>query len=227
MFWQIHNFCNYHHDHDRENLIFWTFPVYPSAVSVFPIPLTSDDYWSTLCYCTFPFLYFNADETIQFVILCIGFFHSAGWLLSFTHVVACISSLFFELLNSIPLINIPWFAFAWGMCKNFNCSKFLPTFNIMFISQWLFSYFHTLLSLGHRSIPLYLGSKILSVFSYLYIAYVQSCFSRVWLFETPWTVDCQAPLSMEFSRQEYWSSLPFPSAEDLPDPGIEPRSHSL
>ena len=35
--------------------------------------------------------------------------------------------------------------------------------------------------------------------------------SRVWLFATPWTVACQAPLSMEFSRQEYWSELPFPS----------------
>ena len=37
---------------------------------------------------------------------------------------------------------------------------------------------------------------------------------------TPWTVACQAPLSMGFSRQEYWSELPFPSPEDLPDPGI-------
>ena len=40
----------------------------------------------------------------------------------------------------------------------------------------------------------------------------------------PWTVVCQAPLSLEFSRQEYWSGLPFPSSGDLPDPGIEPRS---
>ena len=39
----------------------------------------------------------------------------------------------------------------------------------------------------------------------------------------PWTVTCQAPLSMGFSRQEYWSGLPFPSPQDLPDPGIEPR----
>ena len=39
----------------------------------------------------------------------------------------------------------------------------------------------------------------------------------------PWTVACQAPLSMEFSRQEYWSGLPFPSPGDLPNPGIEPR----
>ena len=43
----------------------------------------------------------------------------------------------------------------------------------------------------------------------------------------PWTVTCQAPLSMGFSRQEYWSGLPFPSPRDLPDPGIEPRSPSL
>ena len=43
----------------------------------------------------------------------------------------------------------------------------------------------------------------------------------------PWTVACQAPLSMEFSRQEYWSGLPFPSPGDLPDPGIEPGSPAL
>ena len=44
---------------------------------------------------------------------------------------------------------------------------------------------------------------------------------------TPWTVACQAPLSMGFSRQGYWSGLPFPSPGDLPDPGIEPRSPAL
>ena len=44
--------------------------------------------------------------------------------------------------------------------------------------------------------------------------------SRVQLFVTPWTVVYQAPLSMGFSRQEYWSGLPFPSLGDLPDPGI-------
>ena len=43
----------------------------------------------------------------------------------------------------------------------------------------------------------------------------------------PWAVAYQAPLSMEFSRQEYWSGLPFPSPGDLPDPGIEPRSPAL
>ena len=43
----------------------------------------------------------------------------------------------------------------------------------------------------------------------------------------PWTVAHQAPLSMVFSRQEYWSWLPFSSTGDLPDPGIEPRSPGL
>ena len=44
------------------------------------------------------------------------------------------------------------------------------------------------------------------------------------LFVTPWTIDRQAPLSMEFSRQEYWSGLPFPSPGVLPEPGFKPRS---
>ena len=47
------------------------------------------------------------------------------------------------------------------------------------------------------------------------------------LFATPWTKACQAPMSLEFSRQEYWSGLPFPSLGDLPDPGIEPGSPAL
>ena len=51
--------------------------------------------------------------------------------------------------------------------------------------------------------------------------------SCVILFETPWTVAYQVPPSMEFSRQEYWSGLPFPSPGDLPDPGIKPRSPTL
>ena len=45
--------------------------------------------------------------------------------------------------------------------------------------------------------------------------------SRVRLFATPWTVAHQAPLSMGFSRQEYWSGLPFPSPGNLPNPGIK------
>ena len=52
----------------------------------------------------------------------------------------------------------------------------------------------------------------------------QCVLSHVQLFATPWTVDRQVPLSMEFSRQEYWSGLPCPPSGNLPDPGIEPIS---
>ena len=57
--------------------------------------------------------------------------------------------------------------------------------------------------------------------------YVLSCLSHVRLFATPWTVAHQASLSTGFSRQEYWSGLPFPSPGDLPDSGIKPRSPAL
>ena len=51
---------------------------------------------------------------------------------------------------------------------------------------------------------------------------MEQCVLRhVQLFATPWTVDRQVPLSMEFSRQEYWSGLPFPTAGELPNPEIE------
>ena len=51
--------------------------------------------------------------------------------------------------------------------------------------------------------------------------------SCIRLFVTPWTVACQAPLSMGFSRQEFQSGLPFPSPGDRPDSGIEPKSPAL
>ena len=63
--------------------------------------------------------------------------------------------------------------------------------------------------------------KILVFLSLSLVA--KSCLTLV----TPWTVACQTPLSMEFSRQEYWSGLSFPSPGDLPNPGIEPRSSVL
>ena len=56
--------------------------------------------------------------------------------------------------------------------------------------------------------------------------HVQMCsvLSQVRLFAILWTVACQAPLSMEFSRQEYWSGLPFPTPGNLPNLGIKPTS---
>ena len=49
--------------------------------------------------------------------------------------------------------------------------------------------------------------------------------SSILAWKTPWTIPHQTPLSMGFSRQEYWSGLPFPPPGDLPNPGIEPVSH--
>ena len=65
-----------------------------------------------------------------------------------------------------------------------------------------------------------------SVFLFAVVAIIQ-LLSRVPLFETPWTVALQVPLPMEFSRQEYWSGLPFPTPGDPPDPGIKPTSPAL
>ena len=64
------------------------------------------------------------------------------------------------------------------------------------------------------------------------LAYIHLCqhclsLSRVLLFVTPWTVAHQAPLSMGFPRQEYWSALPFPTLRDLPNPGIKAGSPAL
>ena len=58
----------------------------------------------------------------------------------------------------------------------------------------------------------------------MYINIKVKVLRHVQLFGTPWTVACQAPLSMGFSRQECWSGLPCPSEGDLPDPGIKPMS---
>ena len=77
--------------------------------------------------------------------------------------------------------------------------------------------------------------KRIGLFHLCYQIYIYNFFmkwkcswlSRVWLFATPWAIVCQAPLSMEFSRQEYWSGQPSPSPGDLPNPGIEPGSPAL
>ena len=58
----------------------------------------------------------------------------------------------------------------------------------------------------------------------IFLLLLLSHFSHVQLFATPWTVALQAPLSVGFSRQEYWGGLPCPPPGDLPNPGIEPAS---
>ena len=64
--------------------------------------------------------------------------------------------------------------------------------------------------------------SLLSSVDILKVKVKMKSLSPVRLFATPWTVAYQAPQFMEFSRQEYWSGLPFPSPWDLPDPGIDP-----
>ena len=69
-----------------------------------------------------------------------------------------------------------------------------------------------------------------SPFHYMFLhfrIYVLSRFSRVSLFATLWTVAHLSPLSVGFSRQEYWNGFPFPSPRKLGDPGIEPASPAL
>ena len=68
--------------------------------------------------------------------------------------------------------------------------------------------------------PLWNGILLAQLLEYFVV--VDQSLSHVYLFVTPWTVARQAPLSVGFPRQEYWCSLPFPSPEDIPDPGIEP-----
>ena len=65
--------------------------------------------------------------------------------------------------------------------------------------------------------------------NFILIAYLSKCVSCSVVSDSlpPWTVACENPLSMEFSRQEYWSGLPFLSPGDLSDPGIKPRSTAL
>ena len=58
----------------------------------------------------------------------------------------------------------------------------------------------------------------------VYVSVCARTLCHVLLFVTPWTVACQAPLSMEFYRQEHWSGLPFPPPADPPNRGIEPTS---
>ena len=61
----------------------------------------------------------------------------------------------------------------------------------------------------------------------LYVIYMQCVLIHVVLFVTPWTVAHQAPLSIGFTQQEYWSGLPCPSPGRLPNPGIKPGSPAL
>ena len=113
--------------------------------------------------------------------------------------------------------------------SNYQCSAVLWQFfklqTITCTSRFLNLYPIASLFLPPGHWKLFLKNIMCNVVLYFVLyACMLSCFSCVRLFVTPWTVTHQAPLSMGFSRQEYWSRLPYPPPGDLPNPGIESTS---
>ena len=101
-----------------------------------------------------------------------------------------------------------------SLCHTANSHWLWILHMVMYMFQGYSLNFFTL------SFPLCIHKSLLYVC--ISLACMLSHFSCVLLFATPWTVACQAPLSMGFSRQEYWSGLPCPPPTDLPTPGIKP-----
>ena len=84
------------------------------------------------------------------------------------------------------------------------------------------SYFYLKFSASHFTVHQWILAHVSYYRGVLMCVCVCACtLSHIWLFVTLWTEACQAPLSMDFSRKEYWSGLLFPSPGDLPDPGIK------
>ena len=124
-------------------------------------------------------------------------------------------------------------------CGSQSSQKFL----IFFVLRWLYTlplrilFMHEIkLTRGQRKSVILKYSKLRAQAICKYHAWrvcIQTCTAVArllrcaWLFVTPWTVTCQAPLPIEFSRQEHCSELPFPSPRDLPDSGIKPVSPIL
>ena len=99
-------------------------------------------------------------------------------------------------------------------CVEFQMKTTLLTFLHLNCVIWLsFAWWSTYIN----------NSQLFPHLMYIFVCML-SRFSHVQLFATLWTIACQAPLSMGFFWQEYWSGLPCPPPEDLPDPGIEPMS---
>ena len=95
-----------------------------------------------------------------------------------------------------------------------HCTHTYTHTHMYIYSFFFFFFFH----LGHHRALCFLCYTVLIEVKLL---------SHVWRVVTPWTIAHQAPPSMEFSRQEYWSGLPFPSPGNLPNPGIELGSPAL
>ena len=130
-----------------------------------------------------------------------------------------------ELPTNSPEAAAPWASLVAQMAKNPPAMQEIQVWSLVGKIPlrreclpppvFLLGEFH-----GQRWLPF----NNLELFLRVQIFDINEC---VRLSATPWTVAHQAPPSMEFFRQEYWSGLPLPSPGDLPDPGIEPRSLAL
>ena len=119
--------------------------------------------------------------------------------------------------HSLPSPSPPSLNLSWIQCK-----IGFPSQDCFLLSWTSPPHLSTCLSFLHG-----FSYKLMFLFSFSSTHRKMKLLSRVWLFMTPWTVAHQVPLSMGFSREEYWNGLSFPSLGDLPDPGIEPRSPAL
>ena len=177
----------------------------------------------TMCLSVF-FLRFILSGTLCFLDL-------IDCLLSWVTQLFCCNLL--NYLSGLPLSSsrspVIWMLVCCVLSRrSLRLSAFISSFFILLITILSFNHFHH--SVFHHSsasvILLLFPSSVFYISVIVFISVCSlvlllSCFSCVWLFETPWTVAHQAPLFMEFSRQEYWSGLPCPSPGDLPDPGIK------
>ena len=121
--------------------------------------------------------------------------------------------MFLEMITGIYLLFLAVLGLCCCLWAVFSCGRWISEMNAKLSLFGMLNYLKTLSSDWRWT----LGWKKWKVKS----------LSHVQLFATPWTVVYQAPLSMGFSRQEYWSGLPFPSPGDLPNPGIELGSPTL
>ena len=117
-------------------------------------------------------------------------------------------------------ITLPTCFDAGALSPVWKCRRLLIGFWISFLERKLFP----VLLLSWVSVSVGVGASGTSSSSIL-LTCLQGCvLSHVQFFRTSWTIVCQIPLFMEFSRQEYWSGLPFPPPGDIPDSGIKSTS---
>ena len=185
--------------HPPSLTISWSLPRFMSIASVMPSSCLISLFFcpqSFLASGTFP-VYFNKCSSLQFV-------NSFDWC-KVKRVTSKVQVIF-----KIKNYNSYWFC----MLRSMFCLR-TCIYQIMLGSNWGIT-FH----ISERKLVLLWFVSLISVITGCELSY----FSWVQLFETPWTLACQVPQSMGFSRQEYWHGLPFPPLGDPPDSGLKPMS---